>query len=600
MRIDSSGNVGIGTTTPGATLDVNGGALIQGLTVGLGSGAVASNATFGYRSLYSNTTGAGNVGIGQYALCSNTIGNSNIATGPYSLFSNTAGNSNTAYGLGSLVSNTTGNYNTASGDSSLYNNTTGSYNIANGYGSLYNNTVGNSNIASGYSSLTQNTEGHDNIANGSYSLYYNTTGSENIVIGDIALFSNITGNKNIAIGSQAGYNASVALETMTNSTFLGYRANSSADGITNSMALGNGAQVTKSNQVVIGNGSVTETLLNGNVGIGDTTPDTKLKVVGAICAKSDVADCAGSTAGIVYADNFVASGSQLNVPDYVFEKGYNLMPLSDLKTYIENNQHLPGIPSMTDIQKNGLNYSSMMMGLLQKTEENTQYIIGINNNQLSISNELSNSNDQISQVILKTDQSITTVQELQSSVDRQLAKISDKLSSVNEILKQVQDDNANLKDLTTTLQAQIDELKGSIATPVDVAQIGLNTQDISYLKTLLGIDRVKNTGDIDILGKLSVKITETGALTIITKDEDAATIGKGKIQEGESSFTVKTKAVSSDSQIFVTAIKSKDSSTILKNALVVGNVDDGKSFDVVTSDPVAEDTEFSWWIVESK
>jgi len=54
---------------------------------------------------------------------------------------------------------------------------------------------------------------------------------------------------------------------MSNSTFLGYGANSSVDGVTNSTAIGNGAQVTASNQVVIGNGSVTQTLLNGNVGI---------------------------------------------------------------------------------------------------------------------------------------------------------------------------------------------------------------------------------------------------------------------------------------------------------------------------------------------
>jgi hypothetical protein len=63
---------------------------------------------------------------------------------------------------------------------------------------------------------------------------------------------------------------------MTNSTFIGYLANSSVDGITNSTAIGNGAQVTASNQVVIGNGSVTQTLLNGSVGIGTTSPNAGL------------------------------------------------------------------------------------------------------------------------------------------------------------------------------------------------------------------------------------------------------------------------------------------------------------------------------------
>ncbi len=42
---------------------------------------------------------------------------------------------------------------------------------------------------------------------------------------------------------------------------------------------------------------------SGYVGIGDTTPDVELKVVGAICAKSNAADCAGNTAGTIYANN---------------------------------------------------------------------------------------------------------------------------------------------------------------------------------------------------------------------------------------------------------------------------------------------------------
>lgn len=41
----------------------------------------------------------------------------------------------------------------------------------------------------------------------------------------------------------------------------------------------------------------------GNVGIGDTTPDTTLKVVGSLCVKSDANACAGSTAGTIYANN---------------------------------------------------------------------------------------------------------------------------------------------------------------------------------------------------------------------------------------------------------------------------------------------------------
>ena len=44
------------------------------------------------------------------------------------------------------------------------------------------------------------------------------------------------------------------------------------------MALGNGAYNTLDNQVVIGNTSVTQTILNGNVGIGTTSPAYVLDV----------------------------------------------------------------------------------------------------------------------------------------------------------------------------------------------------------------------------------------------------------------------------------------------------------------------------------
>lgn len=43
-----------------------------------------------------------------------------------------------------------------------------------------------------------------------------------------------------------------------------------------------------------------------------------------------------------------------NWPDYVFESQYPITPLSDLKTFIRENKHLPGMPSAKEVENNGV------------------------------------------------------------------------------------------------------------------------------------------------------------------------------------------------------------------------------------------------------
>jgi hypothetical protein len=129
---------------------------------------------------------------------------------------------------------------------------------------MSNNTTGHDNQALGVSALAANTTGFANAAIGNDALPSNTTGFINVGIGYGALGSNIDGFANIAIGNNAGYNPSVPLQHMNESIFIGAAANSSVDGVTNSTAIGYNAQVTASNQIVIGNGSVVQTLINGS------------------------------------------------------------------------------------------------------------------------------------------------------------------------------------------------------------------------------------------------------------------------------------------------------------------------------------------------
>jgi hypothetical protein len=249
----------------------------------IGAGTLYSNTTgadntaVGSNSLYHNTTGSFNIAIGSSALNANTTGNQNTAIGWASMMLNSTGGYNAAYGPTSLYSNTTGTANVAIGPSALYSNTSGSYNTASGSGALYSNSTGNYNVATGYYALNQNTTGYNNVANGYNALYLNITGYYNVASGDGALISNSSGASNVANGSDAlylnttgtgntgdGYQALYNNTTGNYNTALGYFANVSQNNLTNATAIGYNAAVNASNKIVIGNSAVT--VIGGQVG----------------------------------------------------------------------------------------------------------------------------------------------------------------------------------------------------------------------------------------------------------------------------------------------------------------------------------------------
>ena len=123
MRIFSTGNIGINTTTDaGFRLDVNGTArvvgqaTIQGMTVGLGAGANANSVAVGLASLASNSTGSANTAVGASALTSNVSGASNTGIGFAALSLLNSGSTNTSIGSASLRNVTTANNSTAIGN----------------------------------------------------------------------------------------------------------------------------------------------------------------------------------------------------------------------------------------------------------------------------------------------------------------------------------------------------------------------------------------------------------------------------------------------------------------------------------------------------
>ena len=165
---------------------------------------------------------------------------------------------NTAYGV-ALSSNTSGGFNTAIGNEALVANTTGYMNTAVGYSALTTNITGYDNTAVGHFALKLTTA-NDNTAFGNYSLGSSTTGTYNTGIGSAALKFNVTGGSNTAVGYYTGGTSATACNSCT---FIGYMSNSTGN-YTNSTALGANAQITASNQIVLGD-STTTIKATGNI-----------------------------------------------------------------------------------------------------------------------------------------------------------------------------------------------------------------------------------------------------------------------------------------------------------------------------------------------
>lgn len=73
----------------------------------------------------------------------------------------------------------------------------------------------------------------------------------------------------------------------------------------------------------------------------------------------------------------VALASTFVWPDYVFNSGYKLTPLSEVETFVLANKHLPGVPSQEEISSDGVKLGEMNATLLKKVEELTLYMINI-------------------------------------------------------------------------------------------------------------------------------------------------------------------------------------------------------------------------------
>lgn len=95
---------------------------------------------------------------------------------------------------------------------------------------------------------------------------------------------------------------------------------------------------------------------NGNLGIGTNRPAEKLVVKGKIIAEE-------------------IKVQAVNWPDYVFKSDYKLTSLAQTEIFIQENGHLPEVPSAKQIEEEGLSVGEMNKLMMKKIEELTLHLI---------------------------------------------------------------------------------------------------------------------------------------------------------------------------------------------------------------------------------
>lgn len=107
---------------------------------------------------------------------------------------------------------------------------------------------------------------------------------------------------------------------------------------------------------------------------------------GVAIGSQDAGEYALSVMGTIFSKETLVNPE--GWPDYVFESDYDLMQLSALRQYIEENGHLPNIPSAKSVESDGIEIGDISARLLKKIEELTLYLLEADNRIKSLEEKL--------------------------------------------------------------------------------------------------------------------------------------------------------------------------------------------------------------------
>jgi hypothetical protein len=383
MTVKVDGNVGIGTTTPAAKLDVNGtfkvaGASTLSSTLGVTGATTLSNTLMvaGLSTLGSlKVTGASTLAATTIVGATNITGAVNLAGATSNL---SVGGTLGVTGATTLSSLKVNGLATVGGFK-VYQTDNPCLTVESSYSSA---TLGAASCDGCYSNFAQRGDIVLRAMGNAKHILFNIPNLPNDANGYVGFTDEINGtwckfknNKEVTIDGNVGIGTTTPEATLhVNGTtrfdndvtiYTPKTGNGTAStwAISNNTpshgAPGSGLQFWRTATLPTGIFQLCTMHLgdNGYVGIGTTEPDYMLTVNGTIHAKEVKIDLKGPLA------------------DYVFDKNYKLMDLKDVESYVNEHSHLPEVPSASEVATNGMDLGEMQNKMLQKIEELTLYVI---------------------------------------------------------------------------------------------------------------------------------------------------------------------------------------------------------------------------------